>query len=62
MGHNGAVWTCDVTNDSTTFVTGSADTTCKLWDTGTGECYFTFRTISRSVAVAFNAGCTQLAI
>jgi len=22
-------------------VTGSADTTCKMWDTETGQCYFT---------------------
>lgn len=62
VGHNGAVWTCDVTNDSTTFVTGSADTTCKLWDTRTGECYFTFTYDQPVRAVAFNAGCTQLAI
>lgn len=62
VGHNGAVWTCDVTNDSTTFVTGSADTTCKLWDARTGECYFTFTYDQPVRAVAFNAGCTQLAI
>ena len=42
VGHNGAVWTCDVSDDSSTLVTGSADTTAKLWDAKTGECYFTF--------------------
>ena len=41
VGHNGAVWTCDVTHDSRTLVTGSADTTCKMWDVETGTCYFT---------------------
>ena len=42
VGHNGAV---DVmTNDSTTFVTGSADTTCKVGYENWGV-LFTFKTI-----------------
>jgi WD40 repeat protein len=28
-------------DDSKTLVTASADTTCKMWDTETGVCYFT---------------------
>jgi translation initiation factor 3 subunit I len=62
VGHNGAVWTCDVTDDSKTFITGSADTTCKLWDVETGECYFTFEFDQPVRAVALNIGGTQLAI
>jgi translation initiation factor 3 subunit I len=41
-GHNGAVWCCDVTRDSRTLVTGSADATVKLWDVESGRCLFTF--------------------
>ena len=54
IGHNGAVWTCDVSEDSKTLVTGSADTTCKMWDTETGTCYFThqFEQPVRAVALA----------
>ena len=62
VGHNGAVWTCDVSDDSSTLVTGSADTTAKLWDTKTGECYFTFEFDQPVRAVALNAGGTQCAI
>jgi len=36
-GHNGAVFTCDVTHDSARLVTGSADQTVRLWDVRTGE-------------------------
>jgi len=42
VGHNGAVWTCDITHDSSKFFTASADTTVKEWDTQTGKCLFTF--------------------
>ncbi|PVD32708.1 hypothetical protein C0Q70_08153 [Pomacea canaliculata] len=35
-GHNGAVWCIDVNWDTTRVLTGSADNTCKLWDTETG--------------------------
>lgn len=35
-GHNGAVWTNDVTWDNFHFLTGSADNTAIIWDTETG--------------------------
>eukprot|EP00898_Chlorokybus_atmophyticus_P006720 jgi/Chlat1/7049/Chrsp56S06718 len=35
-GHNGAVWCCDLTRDSSRLITGSADMTARLWDTETG--------------------------
>jgi translation initiation factor 3 subunit I len=62
VGHNGAVWTCDVTDDSKTLITGSADTTAKLWDVETGECFFTFEFDQPVRAVALNIGGTRLAI
>ncbi|XP_052776990.1 eukaryotic translation initiation factor 3 subunit I-like [Mya arenaria] len=37
QGHNGAVWCIDVNWDTTRFLTGSADNTCKLWDCETGK-------------------------
>ncbi|CAD6221053.1 unnamed protein product [Miscanthus lutarioriparius] len=36
-GHNGAVWTCDVSRDSARLITGSADQTAKLWEVSTGR-------------------------
>jgi translation initiation factor 3 subunit I len=62
IGHNGAVWTCDVTDDSSTLITGSADTTCKLWNVETGECVFTFAFDQPVRAVAVNIGGTAVAI
>lgn len=36
-GHNGTVWGCDVTFDSTLLLTASADMSCKMWNVRTGE-------------------------
>ena len=62
VGHNGAVWTCDVSDDSATLLTGSADTTAKLWDAKTGECYFTFTFDQPVRAVALAHGGKRAAI
>lgn len=62
IGHNGAVWTCDITDDSTTYVTGSADTTCKMWDTETGVCYFTHQFEQPVRAVNLSVGDSKMVI
>ena len=62
VGHNGAVWTCDVTHDSRTLVTGSADTTCKMWDVETGACYFTHQFDQPARAVALAQGDEKMCI
>ncbi|XP_070555999.1 eukaryotic translation initiation factor 3 subunit I-like [Ptychodera flava] len=36
VGHTGAVWSIDVSWDTTRVVTGSADNSCRLWDCETG--------------------------
>lgn len=41
-GHNGAVWSCDVSRDSSMLITGSADQTAKLWDVKSGAQLFSF--------------------
>ena len=51
-----------VADDSKTFVTGSADTTCKMWDTETGVCYFTHQFEQPVRAVALSQGDQMLAI
>ena len=43
-------------DDSKTLVTGSADTTCKMWDTETGVCYFTHQFEQPVRAVALSQG------
>ncbi|TYG55875.1 hypothetical protein ES288_D08G018300v1 [Gossypium darwinii] len=40
-GHNGAVWSCDVSRDSMRLITGSADQTVKLWNVQTGAQLYT---------------------
>jgi translation initiation factor 3 subunit I len=37
-GHQGAVWTVDVSPNTTLLATGSADNTVRLWNVKTGEC------------------------
>ncbi|KAI3726605.1 hypothetical protein L1987_66403 [Smallanthus sonchifolius] len=55
-GHNGAVWCCDVSRDSTRLITGSADQSAKLWDVQTGTPLFTFNFDSPARAVDFSVG------
>ena len=62
VGHNGAVWTADITSDSKTLATGSADTSCKLWDVGTGTCFQTFQFDQPVRAVSFAIGDEKMLI
>ncbi|KAH6763886.1 Transducin/WD40 repeat-like superfamily protein [Perilla frutescens var. hirtella] len=55
-GHNGAVWTCDISRDSTRLITGSADQTAKIWDVQTGTPLFTFNFDSPTRSVDFAVG------
>ncbi|KAK8697900.1 hypothetical protein V6N13_114034 [Hibiscus sabdariffa] len=55
-GHNGAVWTCDVSRDSMRLVTGSADQTVKLWNVQTGTQLYTFTFGSPARSVEFAIG------
>ncbi|CAI0440537.1 unnamed protein product [Linum tenue] len=55
-GHNGAVWSCDVSRDSTRLITASADQTAKLWNVQTGEQLHTFNFDSPARSVDFSVG------
>ncbi|KAE8691103.1 Eukaryotic translation initiation factor 3 subunit I [Hibiscus syriacus] len=55
-GHNGAVWTCDVSRDSMRLLTGSADQTVKLWNVQTGTQLYTFNFGSPARSVEFAIG------
>ncbi|KAF5206239.1 Eukaryotic translation initiation factor 3 subunit i [Thalictrum thalictroides] len=55
-GHNGAVWCCDVSRDSTRLITGSADQSAKLWNVQTGTQLFSFNFDSPARAVDFGVG------
>eukprot|EP01018_Ginkgo_biloba_P035392 Gb_07392 [translate_table: standard] len=55
-GHNGAVWCCDVSRDSTRLITGSADQSAKLWNVGNGTQLFSFNFDSPARAVDFAEG------
>ena len=56
VGHNGAVSTCDVSRESDLLLTGSADSSAKLWDVKTGECHATWSFDAPCKAVAFALG------
>ncbi|XVE59113.1 hypothetical protein DITRI_Ditri05aG0019200 [Diplodiscus trichospermus] len=55
-GHNGAVWSCDVSRDSMRLITGSADQTVKLWNVQTGAQLYTFNFGSPARSVDFAVG------
>nr|KJB26173.1 hypothetical protein B456_004G228300 [Gossypium raimondii] len=55
-GHNGAVWTCDVSRDSMRLITGSADQTVKLWNVQKGTQLYTFNFGSPARSVEFAIG------
>ncbi|XP_078445338.1 eukaryotic translation initiation factor 3 subunit I-like [Wolffia australiana] len=55
-GHNGAVWCCDISRDSTHLITGCADQTAKLWDVQTGTQLYSFNFESPVRAVDFSIG------
>lgn len=55
-GHNGAVWCCDVSRDSTRLITSSADQTAKLWNVETGTQLFSFNFESPARAVDLAIG------
>jgi translation initiation factor 3 subunit I len=61
-GHNGTVWTLDVTSDSRTLATGSADNTARLWDVSTGKCKHIIETETAVRWVAFSQGDERLAL
>ncbi|UKZ61027.1 uncharacterized protein TrAtP1_002300 [Trichoderma atroviride] len=54
MGHKGAVWQVRLSPDASNAATASADFTCKIWDTHTGELLYTIQHehIVRAVAYA----------
>ncbi|KAL0435229.1 UNVERIFIED_CONTAM: Eukaryotic translation initiation factor 3 subunit I [Sesamum radiatum] len=55
-GHKGAVWSCDISRDSTRLITGSADQTAKIWDVKTGIPFYTFYFDSPARSVDFAVG------
>lgn len=55
-GHNGAVWSCDISWDSSRLITGSADQTVMLWDVKSGQQLYTFKFDSPARSVDFSVG------
>jgi len=53
-GHSGAIWCLDVNFNTTRLLTGSSDTTAKLWDCATGRELYSFphKAVVRSVGFA----------
>lgn len=60
-GHNGAVWSCDITWDSSRLITASADQTVRYWDMQTGKELFQFKLGEPCRAVNLSIGETMMA-
>lgn len=60
QGHQGAVWTVDVSPNARLLATGSADNTIKLWDIPTGECVKTWELPTAIKRVEFSEDGLQL--
>jgi translation initiation factor 3 subunit I len=61
-GHRGTVWSLDVTGDSSTLASGSADNTMKLWDVGSGKLRDTLETDTGVRGVAWAMGDQLVAV
>lgn len=53
-GHQGAVWTVDVSPNNKLLATGAADNTIKLWNVRTGECVKTWENPTAIKRVQFS--------
>lgn len=60
-GHNGAVWTCDISMDSSRLITASADQTLRIWDLPTGKELFQVKVNEPCRACALSVGEKMLA-
>lgn len=59
-GHQGALWTVDISPNSRLVATGAADNTVKLWTAQTGECVNTWNFNTAVKRVEFSEDGTQL--
>ncbi|KAL9109297.1 MAG: hypothetical protein Q9227_006052 [Pyrenula ochraceoflavens] len=60
QGHQGAIWTVDISPDCRILATGSADNTVKLWNIQTGECLKTWEFNTAVKRVDFSEDGTQI--
>jgi translation initiation factor 3 subunit I len=60
VGHQGAIWTVDVSPNTELIATGSADNTIKLWNIRTGECVKTWEFPTAVKRVEFSEDGQQL--
>lgn len=56
VGHQGAVWACDVSYHSEFLLTAAADSTVKLWEVQTGKELFSFPHTGPARSVNFSTG------
>ncbi|KAJ5692531.1 Eukaryotic translation initiation factor 3 subunit I [Penicillium macrosclerotiorum] len=59
-GHQGAIWTVDVSPNTVLLATGSADNTVRLWNIKTGECVKTWDFPTAVKRVAFSPDGSKL--
>jgi translation initiation factor 3 subunit I len=60
QGHQGAIWTVDISPNTKILASGAADNTVKLWNIKTGECVKTWELPTAIKRVEFSEDGTQL--
>lgn len=61
-GHNGAIWSLDVSSDSRLLCTGCADNSARIWDVQTGKTLSIIQTETAVRRVGFAMGDQQVAL
>ncbi|AOA61275.1 Translation initiation factor 3 subunit i [Komagataella phaffii CBS 7435] len=61
-GHSGAISAIDIDPTTTFAITGSADFSAKLWRVETGECIFTWNTVTPVRGVEFNKDASKVLV
>lgn len=61
-GHEGTIWTLDVSRDSRKLISGSADNTARVWDVNTGRTISTIKTLTSVRALNIAMGGKQLVL
>ena len=59
-GHSGSVWSCAISPDGKSVVSGSSDNTLKVWDVASGTCLMTMANLPHNETAAWDGAAQKL--